>query len=187
MSQNKAPIAVTEERLPLLEEILGQWKKEIADDFLSYYNHVYRVVHFCFALHDCNHEEREKIMIAGCFHDLGIWANHTFDYLSPSITLAQEYLIRNHLESWIPEIALIIDTHHKVRRHRDEHSPLVEVFRKGDWVDVSWGLMRYGLTKAFVQCIQDRFPNAGFHKRLVQLASGWFLKHPFKPVPVLKW
>src|SRR5512145_1796507 len=134
MSKMKASIVAIEERIPLLEEILGKWKNEIDHDYLRYKNHVYRMIHFCFALHNCNNEERDKIIIAGCFHDLGIWANDTFDYLSPSIALAKEYLKHNNLAQWIPEIELMIDMHHKIRKHQDERYPLIEVFRQGDLV-----------------------------------------------------
>ena len=68
---------VTEEHIPLLENILGEWKIEIGDDFTGYRNHVYRMVNFCFAQHDFSDEERIKIIIAGCFHDLGIWSDRT--------------------------------------------------------------------------------------------------------------
>ena len=129
-----------ESRLPLLEEILEQWRSEIGNDYVGYKNHVYRMVHFCFALRDCNDEERQKIIIAGCFHDLGIWSDHTVDYLPPSVALAKDYLKEKNLESWIPEIDLMIDIHHKIRKYRDDRYPLVEVFRKADLVDVSWAL-----------------------------------------------
>ncbi len=62
-----------EERIPLLEEIVDTWKNELGNDYPGYKNHVYRMIHFCFALHSCNDEERKKIIIAGGFHDLGIW------------------------------------------------------------------------------------------------------------------
>ena len=40
-----------EEHIPLLEEILGAWRGQIGDAYSGYRNHVYRVVHFCTALH----------------------------------------------------------------------------------------------------------------------------------------
>ncbi len=55
-----------ETTIPLLEEILGEWQDLIGKDYEGYKNHVYRMIHFCFALKDCNEEEREKVMIAGC-------------------------------------------------------------------------------------------------------------------------
>ncbi len=178
---------VIEDRIPLLEEILDRWARELADDHLGYRNHVYRMVHFCFALHDCDAEAREKVLIAGCFHDLGIWARGTFDYLSPSIALAKEYLSARGLDGWMPEIERMIDLHHKLRRVRDEGSPLVEVFRKGDLVDLSLGLVRFGLARGSVRAVRHRFPNAGFHGRLVRIAGGWLRRHPSNPLPVLKW
>ena len=176
-----------EEHIPLLEAILGTWKNEIGNDYAGYKNHVYRMINFCFALYDYNDEEREKVIIAGCFHDLGIWASNTFDYLSPSAVLAKAYLKQNNLEPWIPEIELMINMHHKLRPYQDERYPLVEVFRQGDLVDFSLGLVTCGLPRSDIKSVKARFPNAGFHKRLVQLELGWFSGHPLNPLPVLKW
>ena len=90
-----------EESIPLLEEILDKWRTELGNDYLGYKNHVYRMIRFCFALHDCDDEE--------------------------------------------------------------------------------------GLPKTYIKSVKDRFPNAGFHKRLTQLAVGWFSKHPLSPPPFLRW
>ena len=180
-------MAIIEERIPLLEEILERWKNELGNDYTGYKNHVYRMIHFCFALHVCTDEERQKIIIAGGFHDLGIWTNSTIDYLSPSIALAKEYLKQNNLEPWIPEIELMIDMHHKLRKYQDDRYPLVEVFRRGDLVDFSLGVVKWGLPKSYIKRVKEQFPNAGFHKRLVQLAGGWFSRHPLSPPPFMKW
>jgi hypothetical protein len=178
---------VIEEHIPLIDEILDNWKTVIGRDYPGYRNHVYRMVNFCFALQDCTSDERHKVIIAGCLHDLGIWANDTFDYLSPSVVLAKTFLQQNGLTHWSREIELMIDLHHKLRPYRDARYPLVEVFRKGDLVDFSLGLVKCGLPAAYVKSVQRRIPDAGFHKRLVQLELGWFPKHPFNPIPVLKW
>jgi hypothetical protein len=176
-----------EASIPLLEEILGKWSQEIGGDYAAYKNHVYRMVHFCFALHPCSDEERQKIIIAGCFHDLGIWSDGTIDYLPPSVVRARDYLQANGLEAWIEEVGLMIDMHHKLRRFDDARYPLAEVFRKADLVDVSLGLVKFGIPKSQVESVKAQFPNAGFHKRLMQLAGGWFAKHPVSPPPFLKW
>lgn len=62
-----------EKQIPLLEEIFSEWKRVIGAEYNGYKNHVYRMIHFCLALRNCNDEEREKIIIAGAFHDIGIW------------------------------------------------------------------------------------------------------------------
>ncbi len=176
---------IVENRIQLVEDILDDWEKELGNDYQGYKNHVYRMINFCFARQDFNAEEREKIIIAGCFHDLGIWSDKTFDYLPPSIALAEKYLQKNNLEKWFPEIELMIGLHHKLGNSQENH--LVETFRQGDLVDFSLGFFKCGLPKSYIKNVKNQFPNAGFHKTLVKLAGGWFIKHPLNPVPVLKW
>ncbi|MCK5360003.1 MAG: hypothetical protein KAJ95_05220 [Gammaproteobacteria bacterium] len=118
-----------EKQIPLLEEILGEWKEVIGEDYEGYKNHVYRMLHFCFYLHKATEEEKHKLIIAACFHDLGLWSDHTVDYLPPSIILAKAYLQQNKLEHWSAEIELIIDMHHKVTTYKNNDYPLVDVFR----------------------------------------------------------
>ncbi|HLG12129.1 MAG TPA: hypothetical protein VI876_10240 [Dehalococcoidia bacterium] len=176
-----------EERIVAVDEILEPWRPKLGGDYPAYRNHVQRMVNFCFALHGCGEEDRQKIIIAGCFHDLGIWSAGTFDYLPPSIALAKEYLKQNGLDGWEPEIELMIGMHHKLRKYGDARYPLVEVFRRGDLVDFSRGILKCGVAKAYFKDVTTRFPNAGFHKRLVQLELGWLPRHPFRPLPVVKW
>jgi len=108
-----------------------------------------------------NNEDREKIIIAGCFHDLGIWTDDMLDYLPPSIALATKYLRLNGLDRWVPEIVLMIDRHHKLGKYQAEHRTLVGVFRKGDLVDFWLGFVKCGLPKQFIKDVKTHFPNAG--------------------------
>jgi len=174
-----------EENIPLVEEILGSRKETLRDGYLGYRNHVYRMIHFCFAQGEFDEEQRQKITIAGCFHDLGIWSGDTFDYIPPSLRLASNYLSECGREAWIPGIGLMIDQHHKLRRYKTD--PLTEVFRRGDLVDLSLGIVKCGIPGAYVKDVRSSFPNAGFHRFLVRLAGGWICRHPLDPVPVLKW
>lgn len=169
-----------------VEEILGARKSEIDRDYVGYKNHVYRMVNFSLALRDCSAEERTKILIAGCFHDLGIWTSSTFDYLPPSQALARTYLKQHGLGHWVTEIELMIAMHHKLSRYRDPRYPLVEVFRQGDLVDFSLGIVRCGLPSSYVRAVKHHFPNEGFHRRLVQLEGKWISRHPSNPLPIVK-
>lgn len=174
-------------KIPLVDEILDQWKGTIGDDFVGYKNHVYRMIHFCLYLKECTDEEKEKIYIAGAFHDIGIWTNNTVDYLPPSVELAQNYLQKNNKEEWSEEITLIIDLHHKLRKCDIPEYPLVELFRQGDLVDFSLGMASCGVPKSFINDVKSAFPNAGFHKMLLKIATIWFFKHPLNPAPMMKW
>ncbi|MFB2839196.1 hypothetical protein [Floridanema evergladense] len=175
------------EEIPLLEKILGDWKDIIGSQYEPYKNHVYRVINFCLMFHECSQEELEKITIAGSFHDLGIWSNNTVDYLPPSIELAKKYLEESDRTQWSTEIALMIDEHHKITEYADKKYPLVEVFRKADWVDVTMGLRAFDLPKNDVQEIIDKFPNLGFHANLMELTKAEFIRHPFNFLPMMKW
>lgn len=175
-----------EDKLPLLEEILDEWKPTIGSDFQGYKNHVYRMVNFCFAQNRFMNENRDKIIIAGCFHDLGIWSDKTFDYISPSIELAKNHLEKNRLKNWIPEIETMIEQHHKLTKYENGQNPLTEIFRKGDLIDFSLGFFKCGLPKTYIKSVKKHFPNNGFHKCLLKVSSRWILKHPLNPLPVIK-
>jgi hypothetical protein len=169
-----------ETAIPLIDDVLSEYEASA-----GYRNHVYRMVNFCFAQGELDAVQKEKIVIAGCFHDLGIWTADTFDYLPPSVALANEYLKRCGREEWQSEISTMIDLHHRIRKCEDD--PLTEVFRKGDLVDFSLGLFKSGISPEFVRRAKQQFPNAGFHKELVSRGCRWALRHPLNPIPVIKW
>ena len=172
---------------PLIQTILADWKDRIGDDYAGYRGHVYRVFNYCLALHPASKEEKTKLAIAACFHDIGLWSEHTVDYLAPSIEQAKRYLKDTGREDWSEDIALMIAWHHKVRPYRDARFPLVEVFRKGDLVDFSLGLFKCGLPGSLVTQVKAAIPNAGFHRFLLKGAKDWFTRHPFSPPPFMKW
>lgn len=175
------------EETPLLDEILKPWKETLGNEYTEYRNHANRMILCCFMLRDCNSEEKQKIIIAAAFHDIGIWIDDTLDYLPPSLPPAHEYLKAQGLEKWATEIELMITKHHKLRKHRNKNYPLVEVFRRGDLIDFSLGLVKFGLEKADIKQLKTEIPNADFHKNLAKRIAKWFIKHPLNPAPMMKW
>ena len=107
------------ESLPLIDEILGSWSETIGKDFGGYRNHAYRMVNFTYAMGEFDEEDRKKIAIAGCFHDIGIWPTRTLDYLNPSAERAEDFLVGKALAEWQPKIREMICEHHKVRKYVD--------------------------------------------------------------------
>ena len=179
--------------IPLLEEIFREWQSVIGSEYQGYRNHVYRMSQFVIALLEKESErkatddEKSKIFIAAAFHDIGIWIENTVDYIEPSIPPAQQYLESVGKSEWKKEITLMISEHHKVTKFKQAEYPLVELFRKGDLVDFSLGIIRYGLKKDFVTTMKVLIPNENFHKNLGKRAWRWFLKHPLNPAPMMKW
>jgi hypothetical protein len=145
------------------------------------------VVNLYAALAPCADAALEKVAIAAAFHDLGIWTAHTFDYLPPSIALACNHLDCAGLGLWRDTVAGMIREHHKIRRFEGTDSEFIEPFRRADWIDVSLGVLTFGLQRAKVHEIRTRWPNAGFHQRLAQLTLKRLRTHPLRPIPVLKW
>ena len=188
--------------LPTVEQVLDDHASELGHDLIAYRNHVYRVVNLCLAIVGNNRVELEKIAVAAVFHDLGIWTNKTFDYIAPSVAVAREHLAARGRADWIPEIEAMIVNHHKVTPSRANPHPstiargalsrvegpsLVESFRRADWIDVTRGLRRFGVPRRFIAAVAATWPNAGFHRRLVELTMGRFFKHPLSPLPMVKW
>jgi hypothetical protein len=175
------------ERIDALERVLELHAAALGGDFTAYRNHAYRVANVCVALAPSADERLEEIALAAAFHDLGIWTAGTFDYLRPSIELACAHLTCAGQRDWREGIAGMIREHHKVTRYRGADAELVEPFRRADWVDVSLGLVSFGLPRERLRAIFATWPNAGFHKRLAQLTWQRFRKYPLSPLPVLKW
>ena len=174
------------EQALILDDILETWRVPIGKDFAAYRNHCYRVLNFCLAYSGESAEIMSKVSIAVAFHDLGIWTNNTYDYLDPSKQLAREYLVKTNQDSWSDEIETMIEQHHKIRKYKSNSSWLVEPFRKADWIDVSRGRLKLGLPFTDVTEILSKFPNAGFHIRLISLTKQRLKTHPFSPLPMMR-
>jgi len=169
----------------IIEEILTQYSNELGKDFQTYRNHVYRIFTICLTL-DNDRQNEEKYAIAAAFHDLGIWTNNTFDYLEPSIALANQYLSSLGKTEDKVEIELMIDMHHKMSKYSGKHEKTVETFRRADWIDVTRGTMRFSLDRTKYVGIVGTYPFLGFHRFLVVQTLKNLFKSPLNPLPMFK-
>jgi hypothetical protein len=171
-------------RIPLVDDVLNDHATALRDDFVGYRNHVYRVVNLCAEF--TGRSELDKIAVAAVFHDLGIWTNGTFDYLAPSIALAHDYLAARARGDWTAEIEVMIGDHHTITPSRADAHSLAEAFRRADWIDVTRGLRRFGMSRPFVARLFATWPSAGFHSRLVTLTLDRLRSHPLTPLPMVR-
>lgn len=172
---------------PVLDAILAFHAEAIGADIAPYRNHAYRVANLCAALAPHGDDMNERIAIAAAFHDLGIWTDRTFDYLEPSVRLAEAWLTAAGRDAWAPEIVAAIRQHHKLTPSRDREGPLSEAFRRADWIDVTGGLVRFGIPRSFIRDLYARWPDVGFHRLLVRLELRHLRQHPLNPLPVFRW
>lgn len=76
--------------------------------------------------------------------------------------------------------------HHKISGYRGDSGPLVESFRRADWMDVTLGLRRFGLPRSVVAPVFSAWPNQGFHRRLLQLSLARLRTNPLAPLPMIR-
>jgi hypothetical protein len=169
-----------------LDTILQGHATALGHDFTAYRNHAYRVANFCLALAPDRAMRVDMVAIAAAFHDLGIWTAGTFDYLRPSVTLAKSYVHHAGRSDWAEELEAMIVEHHKLTPYRNNPHWLVEPFRRADVVDLSRGLVRFGLLRRFVADVYSEWPGAGFHRRLLVFALKRARTHPTSPLPMVK-
>jgi HD domain len=169
----------------LIDTILSSYKKDLGLHFEKYHNHACRVYIFATILSNANEDEQKQIAIAAAFHDLGIWSANTFDYLNPSVKLAEEYLIQNHLEHWINNVKEIINHHHKLTPYK--HNQLAENFRKADLIDLTFGLIKFGINATQITKYKKRYPAKGFQIFIFKEIIKNIIRHPLNPLPIVKW
>jgi hypothetical protein len=155
-------------------------------DAVSYGNHAYRVAHLCLDFASRDPDTVHKVAIAAALHDMGIWAERTFDYIRPSIALARTHLERIGKTEWTSEITAMILEHHKLSPYRGRRDWLVEPFRQSDWIDVTWGFFSFGVPRARLQDLRRRWPDAGFHMGLVKQELKWLRIRPWNPLPMFR-
>jgi hypothetical protein len=169
-SMTGAPMPEILRSSPLAEEILESHRHRARGDdagYDGYKAHVYRVMNFARAFAPDGPERDDKLAIATAFHDLA--AFDTLDYLVPSIAAQDAWVQRTGRESWSDELALIVAQHHRLSAYGPArpYAPLVEAVRRADLVDVSQGLIRFGLPSSYVKEVRATFNADVFFKRVI--------------------
>lgn len=168
----------------IIEDALDAWP--VGDARAAYGGHAYRVFNFARRILGTDRED-DVLAAASAFHDIGIWTDGTFDYLPPSVTHARDF-VASKLPHLSPDVvADIIDNHHVLRRiHEGANASVIECFRLADRVDVSRGWLGAGLDRSFRREVAHALPYEGFHGILIRTALQWFLRHPLRPLPMMR-
>ena len=173
------------EQHKLIEDILKQHRHTLNLHYDKYRNHVYRVYNLTLLLYEKEKPDTNALAVAAAYHDIGIWTADTLDYLEPSIALAKEYIKSNQLRVSPKLVEQIIANHHKVTSFKENE--LAEAFRKADLVDLSLGVLSHGVSHRDILDLYHLFPEAGFHLFIAGQVIRHSIRHPFNPLPILKW
>jgi hypothetical protein len=151
--------------------------------FTDYRNHVYRGMNYQLRLLGLN-EPPPEVALAWATHDIGIWTPGTWDYLAPS----EEYATAVAPEFGITDatrVRSMVAEHHKLRPVDD---PWVETFRLADRIDAFRGLtIGTAISRKDVSEVVEILPYGGFRKFLVTNAAKWAVRHPLRPLPMIRW
>lgn len=173
---------------PLVDKIIEGHNKHLKADLPGYRNHATRMLNFCHLLNpQLNSEQSKKLELAAAFHDLGLWTHDRLDYLDPSVELCMQYLEQEGMAHWQQEIAVIIDMHHYIKTYKGKYQQLAELFRRADLLDVSLGLVNFGLNRGIIRQVKREIPNAGFHRTLGRYTGRQLLRNPINPLPMVRY
>lgn len=172
--------------LVTVDEGLKPYGELLGSDHIAYRNHCARVLHAFASLVDDETAMRQAA-VATIYHDLGIWTDHTLEYLEPSADMARDAVMELGEPGWVDPVVGMVLWHHKLRAYTGPHAEVIDPYRRADSADVMLGLVSYGIDRAVLQAGRRRFANAGFHKRLLQLGGQRFLKKPWSPLPMFRW
>lgn len=170
------------------ERWLAPHRAALGRDLPAYLNHVRRVL--CFYVLLCEQggtRPDPAVAVAAAYHDLGIWTDGTFDYLEPSRQRLNAALAQSGQGALEESAAAMLLWHHKLSPVNPALPYGAELFRRADWLDVSLGLLRFGMLRKHVIAVRREFPNLGFHWKLVQLTLRQLLHRPWRPLPMLRW
>jgi hypothetical protein len=166
---------------PIVDAVLDRHRDALGDAAPTYGNHVYRCVNYHQML--LGETIPDFAALAWAAHDLGIWTAGTFDYLTPSVDLAIEHADEFGITD-TDQLRALITEHHKLRPAPDR---MTEGFRKADLVDVSHGVLRDGVGRSAVRAVVAELPYRGFHAFLAKGLSSYAVRHPLRPLPMMRW
>src|ERR1700756_4913101 len=166
---------------PIVDAVLQRYGDALGGDLRVYRNHVYRGLTYHQALSGA--PVPDWAALAWATHDLGIWTAGTFDYLGPSADLASSHADEFGINN-VHQARMLITEHHRLRPPGDQ---MTETFRRADLVDVSRGFIAGQIGRSQVRAVVAQLPYSGFHAFLAKGLSSYTVRHPLRPLPMLRW
>jgi predicted hydrolase (HD superfamily) len=132
--------------------------------------------------------DREVLLIAGLLHDIGLYdaVSHGGVYVREGAEFTAELL---RTQGWDEErIRLTFDAierHHEVRSQW-ERGAEVELIRRADLVDLSSGLVRFGLSREWLRDLFKSVPRDGTYGTIGRKVGAQLLHRPLTFVRIFR-
>jgi HD superfamily phosphodiesterase len=126
--------------------------------------------------------DREVLLIAGLLHDVGLYeeASHGGVYVREGAEFTAELL---RAQGWDEErIRLCFDAierHHEVRSQWDRGAE-VELMRRADLIDLTSGLVRFGLSREWLRDVFRSVPRDGTYATIGREVTRQLIHQPLK-------
>lgn len=169
----------------LVNRLAHRYRDALGADAGAYLGHLRRVLTFYELLQGRGPDERE--VIAGFFHDIGLFTDRTADYIEPSEREARRYLEEIGHREWFDRIAAMIANHHKLTPYRGPDANAAEAFRQADLIDVTAGLYTGGLERTTIRRVFLAEPPGEFRRFLARKSIKWLLTRPANPFPMFRF
>ena len=172
-----------------IDSILDPYRLALGPSlYAGYRHHAYRMLNFASALTPEARDRDEQVAVMAAFHDLPFCLSGNLNYLDGAADLADAWLVANDRAAWRAETRLMIAHHHKIRPYRGASAALVEAVRKADWIDVTFGALRFGLPRGYVREVETAFPLDGFYPGPAwRMVARYAAKNLRRPLPNLSW
>lgn len=71
--------------------------------------------------------------------------------------------------------------------YRGDHAWLAEGFRRADLVDLSRGMIRFGIPREYVRAVRDNFDVGTFFTRVIpRMTARHMRRRPLNPLPLMR-
>jgi hypothetical protein len=116
----------------------------------------------------------EVLTVAALLHDIGLYppyASRSASYVADGAALAREMLpAHGWSQERITRCADAIDRHHELRGQL-RHGAEVEALRRADLIDVSGGLVRFGVGRDRLAALRAEVPRRGLYREIGRLLA----------------
>jgi hypothetical protein len=126
--------------------------------------------------------DRELLLIAGLLHDIGLYdeASHGGTYVVEGAEFTADLLRDMHWDEGRIRLCFdAIERHHETRSQWDRGAE-VEVIRRADLVDLSSGLVRFGLTHEWLRDLFESVPRDGTYATIGREVASQLIHRPLK-------
>jgi predicted hydrolase (HD superfamily) len=126
--------------------------------------------------------DREVLLIAGLLHDVGLYdqASHGGVYVKEGAEFTAELL---RTQSWDEERIRLcsdaIERHHELRSQWDRGAE-VELIRRADLVDLTSGLVRFGLSREWLRDLTRSVPRNGTYPTIGREVARQLIHQPLQ-------